>query len=310
MNRTPLVTVVTHTYNQEAYIARCLDGIVMQKTDFPIEAFIIDDASTDNTASIVREYAAKYPDIIHPVLLPENELMRTGLSGFWRHVRPIMKGKYLAVCDGDDYWTYPGKLQRMADYMEAHPQCNLTFHMTEDVCEVPGYRRYIPRLRRSRRVGVYELAIDPHAQMSAAMIRSSIYHEDREFVEDAFSGRYRWLDIRAYLACLRSGTAYGFSEKWSAYRINARGVYTSTKMKGEADALYRKQLQLIEECYDGHYRGLTARWEAKRHLDSILQRWTDNRRRGRYLPAVVHLLHGLIRHPRLFTRIYYHRYIR
>lgn len=119
---TPLVTIRCLVYNHEPYLRQCLDGFVMQKTDFPFEAIVHDDASTDRSAEIIREYAEKYPDIIKPIFETENQYSKRDGS-----IRRIMnehtRGKYVALCEGDDYWIDPYKLQKQIDILEKH--CNI-----------------------------------------------------------------------------------------------------------------------------------------------------------------------------------------
>ena len=125
--KTPLVSVLTLAYNQAPYIRECLNGILMQKTNFAFELLIHDDASTDGTADIIREYEAKYPDIIKPIYQKENQYTRGGKI-MERFMYPRAKGKYIALCEGDDYWTDPLKLQKQVDFMEANPEYSLCFH--------------------------------------------------------------------------------------------------------------------------------------------------------------------------------------
>ena len=99
----------------------------MQKTDFRFEAVIHDDASSDNSAAIIREYARNYPDIIKPIYETENQYSKRDGS-LDRILRKALTGKYIAICEGDDYWTDPLKLQKQVDYMETHPDCSLCFH--------------------------------------------------------------------------------------------------------------------------------------------------------------------------------------
>jgi len=102
----------------------------MQKTDFPFVAIVHDDASTDNSAAIIREYEQKYPDIIHPIYETEN-LWRKGDGSLTRIMNDTIEksgAKYIAVCEGDDYWTDPLKLQKQVDFMEAHPDFSVCFH--------------------------------------------------------------------------------------------------------------------------------------------------------------------------------------
>lgn len=125
MEGSPLVTIQCLTYNHEKYICRCLDGFVMQKTNFRFEAIVHDDASTDGTSKIVREYADKYPDIIKPIFETENQYSKSDGS-LNRIMYEHTLGKYVALCEGDDYWTDPYKLQKQINYMESHPECVLT----------------------------------------------------------------------------------------------------------------------------------------------------------------------------------------
>ena len=115
-----LVSVYCATYNHVPFIRQCLEGFVMQKTSFPFEVLIHDDASTDGTQDIVREYAARYPDIIKPIYQKENQFSR-GVKIYLTYVYPRVKGKYIAMCEGDDYWTDPYKLQKQVDFLESHP---------------------------------------------------------------------------------------------------------------------------------------------------------------------------------------------
>ncbi|NDV94856.1 glycosyltransferase [Dysgonomonas sp. 521] len=109
------------TYNHEKFIAEAIEGVVMQKTDFPFELVIGEDCSTDNTRAICIEYQKKYPDII-TLRLPETN---QGMMLNWINNISSGRGKYIALCDGDDYWTDPYKLQKQVDFMEA----NLDFAM-------------------------------------------------------------------------------------------------------------------------------------------------------------------------------------
>lgn len=127
MSTVPLVTIRCITYNHEPFIRRCLDGFVMQKTNFPFEAVVHDDASTDGTADIIREYAEKYPHIIKPIYEKEN-LWSKRDGSLQRVMDAAMRGKYVAMCEGDDYWIDPNKLQTQVDFMEAHPEYSMCFH--------------------------------------------------------------------------------------------------------------------------------------------------------------------------------------
>lgn len=125
----PLVTIRCLVYNHEPYLRQCLEGFVMQKTNFPFEAIVHDDASTDGSAAIIREYAEKYPDIIKPIYEIENQYSKHDGS-LRRKMDVHMRGKYIAMCEGDDYWIDSHKLQKQVNFMEEHPEYSLCFHAT------------------------------------------------------------------------------------------------------------------------------------------------------------------------------------
>ena len=129
MDREILVSVCTLTYNHEAYLRDTLEGILMQKVDFPMEILVNDDASTDGTRAILREYAEKYPDLIRPFYQDVN-LYSQGKDLCLEVLYPAARGKYIALCEGDDYWTDPDKLQLQVDFLEAHPEYTACVHDT------------------------------------------------------------------------------------------------------------------------------------------------------------------------------------
>lgn len=118
------VSIVCNAYNHEKYIRSALDGFVMQKTTFPFEVLVHDDASTDRTAEIIREYEIKYPDIIKPIYSKENQYSKKDGS-LSRIQYGRVQGKYIAICEGDDYWTDPLKLQKQFDLLESHPEIDI-----------------------------------------------------------------------------------------------------------------------------------------------------------------------------------------
>ena len=123
-NRDVVVTICCITYNHEKYIRDALDSFLMQKTNFPIEVLIHDDASTDNTANIIREYEKAHSDIIKPICQKENQYSKgVGISITYQF--PRARGKYIAMCEGDDYWTDPLKLQKQVDFLEGNLAYNI-----------------------------------------------------------------------------------------------------------------------------------------------------------------------------------------
>ena len=128
---TPLVSICCITYNHEDYITDAIESFLMQKTNFDFEIIIHDDASTDKTAEIVREYEKQYPGIIKPIYQTENQYSRGIKVEMFCFVKT--KGKYIAFCEGDDYWIDENKLQKQVDFMETHSEYSLCTHAARTV---------------------------------------------------------------------------------------------------------------------------------------------------------------------------------
>lgn len=125
----PLVVIRCITYNHESYIKDTLEGFVMQKTNFPFVAIVHDDASTDGTADVLRKYAEKYPDTILPIFENENQYSKQdgSLSEIMNKACDNYGAKYVALCEGDDYWIDPLKLQKQVDFLESHPDYGMCY---------------------------------------------------------------------------------------------------------------------------------------------------------------------------------------
>lgn len=126
------VSVYCLVYNHEKYLRQCLDGFIMQKTNFKFEVIVHDDASTDGSADIIREYEQKYPEIIKPIYQTVNQYSQ-GIPIAKTYILPRMRGKYVAVCEGDDYWCDENKLQLQFDAMEANPDCHFCVHKVQHI---------------------------------------------------------------------------------------------------------------------------------------------------------------------------------
>ena len=136
----PLVTTKTITYMHEKYIRECIEGILMQKTTFPVQVLIHDDASTDATADIMREYERKYPKLIQCFYQKENTYGKPNRRDLMKDYHDAVAGKYIAICEGDDYWTDPLKLQKQAEFLEANPDYGLV-HTDAEVYNTVSHKR-------------------------------------------------------------------------------------------------------------------------------------------------------------------------
>ena len=217
-----MVTILCLTYNHEAYIRQCLDGFIMQKTNFHFEAIVHDDASTDNTAAIVNEYAQLYPDIIKPIIENENQYSKhDGTIG--RIMRENTRGKYVALCEGDDYWTDPYKLQLQVDFLENHSEYSMCFHnavlyyensQTENRC-------FAKLSNRDYNVSeIYKSFIVPTASV---VYRRSVWQDDH-FKRMSECKNLYYTDSPTWIVCGYCGKIRGFDRIMSVYRKHEAGA--------------------------------------------------------------------------------------
>lgn len=298
----PVVSVYVATYNHERFVADCLEGILLQECDFGVEVIVIDDASTDGTASIVAEYAERYPHLFKAVLLEDN-YYRRGLPLFHDVFLPRARGEFVAFCEGDDYWTYEGKLQRQVDFLRRHRFYSACFHGFEvrnDLHVDKGIS--FDRLERSRRCGVRDMIINYMAQTATVVGRLDVLRADAEFMAERFP-----LDLRIYLAWLHSGRVYGMAECWSVYRIHEDGISVSLIIDGSTEARNAEWRRRLDECYGREYN-LERMYRADIENRRMLESWTLARRSGRWCRAMGHLFRAFVQHPRVWVRRYWYRY--
>lgn len=128
-NKSPKIVVRCLTFNHEKYIREALEGFIIQKTQFPFIVIVHDDASTDNTADIIREYAQKYPDIIFPILEKENQYSKNpgNIGKLLNEIVSSTGAEYVALCEGDDYWIDPLKIQKQVTILDQNPDIGLCY---------------------------------------------------------------------------------------------------------------------------------------------------------------------------------------
>lgn len=133
MNEKIKVSIICMAYNHEKFITKALDGFLMQKTNFEYEILISDDASTDNTARIIKEYEKKYPEIVKPIYFTKNLYSQGIIPSTYLYEKS--QGKYLAICEGDDYWIDENKLQKQVDFLEKNKEYSAVYHNVRVVDE-------------------------------------------------------------------------------------------------------------------------------------------------------------------------------
>lgn len=260
MKGDPLVSIRCLVYNHEPFLRQCLDGFVMQQTTFPFEAIVHDDASTDGSAAIIREYAEKYPDIIKPIYETENQhSKRDGSIGRIMDAAIHPSAKYIALCEGDDYWTDPHKLQIQVDFLESHPDYFMSCHAYQFYFEATKEfkpHRFVTSLPLEKYNGkyFYTPTIDDFFAMDSifvlpqwftqvlTIVRRRIEYLDHEKMKH-YTGYYD------YITCyymLKAGRCALFKDVMGVYRKHHRGVYSgrndekwTNNSLADYNALYR-----------------------------------------------------------------------
>lgn len=217
------VSIICNTYNHEKYIRKTLNSFLMQKTNFAYEVLIHDDASTDNTASVIREYEAKYPNIIKPIYQTRNQYS-LGVNITDKYHLPRLQGKYIAICEGDDYWTDPLKLQKQFDTMEKHLEVDICAHGAVQVrAKDLAILGYINPSKKNVLFGIAEVI----AGGGGFVATNSLFYR-RELLEKQPKFRqYCPLDYSLQIhGAMRGGMIY-LPDIMSAYRMMVPGSWTA-----------------------------------------------------------------------------------
>ena len=219
----PLVSICCIAYNQESYIKDALEGFLIQKTDFPFEILVHDDASTDNTAQIIRQYAKKYPRLFKPIYQFENQYSK-GLR-----VNPVFNftralGDYIALCEGDDYWTSPNKLQIQVDEIRKHPGVDTIFHpanqlidgkIGKEICKYGSKKKLFTISEVIRGDGGFS------PTNSLIFRRKALLKLPKWFYEDTPVG-----DLYLQIFGSMNGGALYIPQNMSVYRVNSMGSWS------------------------------------------------------------------------------------
>ena len=223
MKGDPLVTIKCMVYNHEPYLRQCLDGFVMQKTTFPFEAIVHDDASTDGSAAIIREYAEKYPDIIKPIYETENQF-RKGTIQRIMSAATHPNTKYIATCEGDDCWIDPEKLQIQVDFLESHPDYTMCFHQAKTVIGNTGKETDRPPAQNFRSVESRDYDSTELFQKWMVPTASIVQRRKCLYVRYKYLNRTPYEDIYIVLRCAELGKVRGIGRMMSVYRVHPNGL--------------------------------------------------------------------------------------
>jgi glycosyltransferase involved in cell wall biosynthesis len=252
-----LVTTILPTHNHAPFIAKAIESVLMQKTDFPFDILLHDDASTDGTADICRAYAARFPDKIPLIAQTVNQYQYDKL--IQSHILfPKVSAKYTAILDGDDYWLDEDKLQMQVDYLEAHPDCSL--------CITAAYKVDVSDTIISARDGV-PYAEDRVVDVNDMIVGGGEFCASNTIIAPtkllqsmpAFCDITEVEDVPVQLWCALYGYAWYISKPTAAYRFAVPGSWSNRQYSADLSARMktheniRDQLHAFDEHTEGRY---------------------------------------------------------
>jgi glycosyltransferase involved in cell wall biosynthesis len=214
----PTVSVCFITYNHERFVAQALEGVLMQKTNFDYEIVIGEDCSTDRTREIIKDFIKKYPEKIRLLLRPQN----IGAARNFVQTFSTCKGRYIALLDGDDYWTSPYKLQKQVDFLESHPECSECFHDVQVVSEEDKPLFISSPRRKKPRYTLKDLLKGNFIYTCSVVYRKGLMKEFPEWIYKVSIG-----DWPLHILNAQYGDIGYIDEVMGAYRVHSGGIHSS-----------------------------------------------------------------------------------
>ena len=285
MDSEVLVSVYCAAYNHAPFIRKALDGILMQKTNFRFEIVVYDDASTDNTQEIIREYAAKYPDIIKPILKEENTYSKH--IDRWPELEPLLRGKYLAFCEGDDFWINENKLQKQVDYMESHPKCTVCY---TNACFLDDRRREEEDLSQTLMPRDFpDIDLDIREYLRDYMCRKTIGSTASTLMRTEVFPHFHWMNRFSFgdafqgLFSIAAGYLHYMAEPMSVYRINNPNSYNGVRDRKPLLEKNREWIKYWAELRDAlTYFNIETKYEYNEDVQNMRQYILDTYMRHLY----------------------------
>lgn len=238
-SKNPLVSIICDSYNHEHFLHDSIEGFLMQDVKFDYEILIHDDASTDKSQEIIRDYSEKYPDCFFPIYQVENQYSKK--VGVWKTYQfPRVRGKYIALCEGDDYWIDSNKLQKQVDFLETHLDYSMCFHNALEHFEDNSQADRLFSNIEDRDYTALEIYENWQIPTASVVLRSSVLNSDmyrKLFVER----RFVFGDITLFLSASTCGKLRGMTDVMSVYRRQSSGM-TARAFWGQENT----QIQLAE----------------------------------------------------------------
>lgn len=218
MNTTPMVSVIVLTYNQERYIEQALRSIVRQKVNFPFKIVIGDDCSSDRTVELCRKFERDFPGMI---CILEQEKNKGFQQNFIRTYNAC-KGKYIAICEGDDFWLSKHKLQRQVDILENHTEYAMCFHRVLNIFEKDGSKS-LSNGKQKKVTSILDLASSNYITNVSILFRRGLFGDLPGWFSEVTT-----YDYAMHLLNAQYGNIYYLPNVMSAYRIHEKGIWSDS----------------------------------------------------------------------------------
>jgi len=248
ISKQPKVSILCLAYRHQAYIVQALEGFLLQETDFPFEVLIGDDASDDDTPAIIQSYVERHPDIIKPVMHKTNR----GAAGNLSSLVERIEGEYVAICDGDDFWTDPSKLQKQVNFLEKDSSYTVCFHKVvqhfEDKSQPDSFidpKALLPDVASSRDYFVLGDLLRMNVIPSlSAMYRWKLGNQMPIWMLD-----YSICDLPLHLIHADGGKICYIDEVMGTYRRHSDGAWWNNHTVEHRKAHLRKYISLLQSTY-------------------------------------------------------------
>jgi glycosyltransferase involved in cell wall biosynthesis len=297
----PLVSITCITYNHEQFIKQCLDGFLMQRTNFPFEIVLYDDASTDQTSRTIRDYADRNPSIFNVNISDVNQYSR-GVRGInAKYNIPRCRGKYIALCEGDDYWTDPYKLQKQVDLLEANPEYSSVFTKYELFCEQEKEIRQ-SSVFENINLDNYEITLknflNPYLIHTSTVLFK--YKSIKNKIRNMGSKNY-CKDIFLFALFLEEGPGFFLKESTSVYRIHSNGVWSGqTAIKNlESNC---ETLRHMNRYFQQRYKPITMAYFHQ--LEIVYKMVVKEKKYFKHFSIIIEYVFMKILYPDKFKNIY------
>ena len=295
----PLVSICCITYNHENYIRDAIEGSLIQDTTFPVEILINDDASTDKTAEVIMQYEDKYPDIIFPIYQKENQKSR-GVRPNPTFNFPRASGKYIALCEGDDYWTDPYKLQKQVNFLEKTPEYSMCFHNA------------IVKYMNEKRPDKLFSNLDEREYKGEEILRewtiptaSVVFKKEHLDYKLQTNKNFIYGDIVLFLQMAEKGKIWCIDEVMSVYRIHNEGMIKKNRNSISNRLAFIKHHEEIKKNFNGKYIVVEKEILSRSYIG--LSKLQLRRLRVQF---VISIVKGFLQSPKLFLKNFFCIYLK